>query len=52
MSIFWRQYNCTQAQQKVWKDRGNTTVIGRRQNKEVKVFVRKQLQICKGVQNG
>ena len=46
MSIFWRHYTCTQAQQKVWKDRGNTTVINRRQNKEVKVSVRRKLQIC------
>lgn len=48
MSVFWHHYLCTQAQQRVWKDRGQTTVIGRRQNKEVPVSVRRKLQFCKG----
>lgn len=46
MSIFWREYLCTQAQQRVQKDRGQTTVIGQRQRNSVKVYVRRKLQFC------
>ncbi len=46
-SVFWDHKQCTQAQQRVFVRRGNTTVISTRQRNTVDVFTRKIYQEVK-----